>query len=347
MKKTILIDLGKLKHRFSGLGEVSFCYAQTLVSNLNQSTLSNIEFTFLVPHNWFGKFGNDVKYLPLNFFRRHFPFINKRYDIWHAIHQDSAYMPALGKTKYLITVHDLFATKRLNATYQKIKKAKVVTTISNFTKEEIIKKWNYNLQITTLYNGVSNFTKIKTVKPNGINENENFFFHISSLMPKKNIAALLKMMQLMPNKKLVIVGNWNNNFGLALNKVIVNLNLTNVIRLSNINDAEKAWLYANCSAFMFPSFLEGFGLPVIEAMHFGKPVFISTLSSLPEVGGEAAFYFENFEANYMQQLVNDKMKEVEQNPNFGEVQKKQAANFTWQKNVEGYLEIYKALLSES
>lgn len=56
-------------------------------------------------------------------------------------------------------------------------------------------------------------------------------------------------------------------------------------------------LYESCVAFLFPSITEGFGLPVIEAMSFGTPVFLSNSSSLPEVGGNEAFYWNSYEVN--------------------------------------------------
>ena len=72
-----------------------------------------------------------------------------------------------------------------------------------------------------------------------------------------------------------------------------------IILPGEISDMDKYWLYKNCEAFVFPSMYEGFGLPVIEAMNFGKPVFLSTFSSLPEVGGKYALYWENFDSQLM------------------------------------------------
>ncbi|MBK7884961.1 MAG: glycosyltransferase [Chitinophagaceae bacterium] len=69
-----------------------------------------------------------------------------------------------------------------------------------------------------------------------------------------------------------------------------------------IAEGQKTWYYKHCSAFMFPSFAEGFGLPVVEAMYYGKPVFISKETSLPEVGGKAAYYFDSFDETAMRQV---------------------------------------------
>ena len=64
--------------------------------------------------------------------------------------------------------------------------------------------------------------------------------------------------------------------------------LPNVRVLLGIDDATKAWLLGHCEAFVFPSLAEGFGLPPLEAMYFGAPVFLSRLTSLPEIGGSQA-----------------------------------------------------------
>lgn len=345
LKKKILIDAGKLKHRNTGLGEVSFHFATELVNQYNSWKDKDFEFYFLVPKNYIGAFGNQVKYIALNFFTRHFPFIQKKFHLWHALHQDSAYMPGTKRCFYLLTVHDLFAVKRLEDIYKKIKRANALAAISNFTAHAIQKQWPVQQTITVIYNGVDDISSLQQVQPEGISENDNFYFHVSSLMPKKNITALLGMMQLMPDKKLAVAGNFNNKYGHQLKAQIKSMDLQNIICLHDISNEQKAWLYAHCEAFLFPSLLEGFGLPVIEAMHFGKPVFISTLSSLPEIGGGKAFYFNTFDAVEMKNTVIEKVQAAKHDPAFIAGLKKHAAGFLWKKNVAAYLEWYDKILS--
>jgi glycosyltransferase involved in cell wall biosynthesis len=343
-KKKILIDAGKLKHRNTGLGEVAFNFATELVKQHEQWKDKNFEFYFLVPKNYIGAFGNGVKYIPLNFFTRHLPFVQKKFNLWHALHQDSAYMPGTKKCFYLLTVHDLFAVKRLEGIYKKIKRANALAAISNFTSAAIRKQWPVQKPVTVIYNGVGDISNLPQVQPAGITANDNFYFHVSSLMPKKNIIALLGMMQLMPDKKLVIAGSFTNKYGRQLTTQIQSMGLQNIICLHDISNEQKAWLYAHCQAFLFPSLSEGFGLPVIEAMHFGKPVFISTLSSLPEIGGDKAFYFNTFEAVDMKDTLLQKTEAAKNNPAFIAALKKHARNFSWQKNVQAYLKWYDSIL---
>jgi glycosyltransferase involved in cell wall biosynthesis len=110
-----------------------------------------------------------------------------------------------------------------------------------------------------------------------------------------------------------------------------------------ISEEDKAWYYKNCTAFVFPSIAEGFGLPVIEAMHFGKPVFLSTHTSLPEIGGDAAFYFPSFEPTDMQAAFAKGMEEFEEE-NMEQKVIAHAMQFDWQKTAKEYLALYDELL---
>ncbi len=114
--------------------------------------------------------------------------------------------------------------------------------------------------------------------------------------------------------------------------------------IGTVSENEKHWYFKNCKAFVFPSVGEGFGLPVIEAMYFGKPVFLSTHTSLPEVGGDAAYYFNDFSPESMQCVFEKGMNDFCSNDNRVTAVKKQAALFDWNKNAKEYLEVYRKFI---
>ena len=119
----------------------------------------------------------------------------------------------------------------------------------------------------------------------------------------------------------------------------------NIYPLSNVSEAEKAALYAACRAFLFPSLCEGFGLPPVEAMRFGKPVFLSKLTSLPEIGGAAAFYWEMLEPEAMAAVVKKQLAAFDASPSQAERLKQHAARFDWERCVEEYLQYYLDILN--
>lgn len=129
-----------------------------------------------------------------------------------------------------------------------------------------------------------------------------FLLHVSRLAPSKNVVALLEMAALWPDMGLVLAGA-ASPYSREIAGIVRQRALQNVTVLEDISDAQKAWLFAHCEGFVFPSLSEGFGLPPLEAMHFGKPVFLSRLTSLPEIGGEAACYWDDFEPEHMKHRV--------------------------------------------
>ena len=101
----------------------------------------------------------------------------------------------------------------------------------------------------------------------------------------------------------------------------------------------------NCAAFVFPSLREGFGIPPIEAMRFGKPVFLSNNTSLPEVGGEHAFYWDNYSPDYMAQVLENGLNTFYQNK--GVLSKNyinHAKSFNWNMAALEYLKVYNSII---
>jgi len=148
-----------------------------------------------------------------------------------------------------------------------------------------------------------------------------------------------------PNHHLIIAGNNQTDYGSEILHEINKLGLNDrVILPGKINAEEKQWLYAHCEAFLFPSLAEGFGMPVIEAMKTGSPVFLSQYTSLPEIGGPLAFYFHKFEPEDMAQTINSGLEKVNQNPeHFSEEIKHYANKFNWQNCVSQYIELYNSI----
>ena len=111
-----------------------------------------------------------------------------------------------------------------------------------------------------------------------------------------------------------------------------------------INHNTKVWYYRNCEAFVFPSLFEGFGMPVIEAMRFGKPVFLSNLTSLPEIGGKEAYYWENFEPEYMHQVFLKSMDDFKND--IGKAQRiiEHSKKFLWENIAKQYIKVYQNII---
>jgi glycosyltransferase involved in cell wall biosynthesis len=154
----------------------------------------------------------------------------------------------------------------------------------------------------------------------------------------KNVEALLAMAAIWPEMPLVLAGpDVKRND--ELRAAAAGRNLTQVRVLTAISDAQKAWLYANCAGFVFPSLTEGFGLPPLEAMYFGKPVFVSDRTSLPEVCGDAAWYWPDFEPHAMRRVVETGLIAHQTQGRTDEV-RAHAQRFSWVAAVDQHLALY-------
>ncbi|WP_435523921.1 glycosyltransferase [Chryseobacterium indoltheticum] len=115
--------------------------------------------------------------------------------------------------------------------------------------------------------------------------------------------------------------------------------------LENVENNEKYFLLQHCESYCHPSLAEGFGIPPVEAMFFGKPVFLSNLTSLPEIGGDLAFYFNDFSPNSMKRVYDEGIKKFNADKeNYIEKLKERASKFSYKQMAESYEQLYKNLL---
>jgi glycosyltransferase involved in cell wall biosynthesis len=113
--------------------------------------------------------------------------------------------------------------------------------------------------------------------------------------------------------------------------------------LGPVTEGEKAWYLENCMAYIHPSLAEGFGAPVVEAMSFGKPLFLSHLTSLPEIGGDVAFYFKSFDPGHMTEVLYEGLQYFQQN-GLSQKIKERSTHFNWREKAKQYRDVYHSLL---
>lgn len=116
-----------------------------------------------------------------------------------------------------------------------------------------------------------------------------------------------------------------------------------VTLLGYVDDNALQWLYQNCLAFLYPSFFEGFGLPVLEAMSLGAAVITSNTTSLPEVAGDAALLVDPTDEDALAQAM-DRLEDDALRLECGKKALAQAARFSWRKSAAETLQFYNSLL---
>jgi glycosyltransferase involved in cell wall biosynthesis len=110
--------------------------------------------------------------------------------------------------------------------------------------------------------------------------------------------------------------------------------------LGYVSDEELSVLYSSCFAFIYPSYYEGFGLPVLEAMSCGAAVITSNTSSLPEVGGDAVLYIDPRSKKSLVEAMKGLLDNPSLIPELRMKSKERAKIFSWDKAAEPVLKIY-------
>ena len=160
-----------------------------------------------------------------------------------------------------------------------------------------------------IYNGVSVRTFDQVQRPVFVPEGD-LLFSIGVIQMKKNVGVLIDFMRHLPcNYKLIMAGNKSTDYAKELQHQIDSSGLQErIIMPGTISEEDKFWMYNHCKAVLFPSRFVGMGLPPVEAMRFGKPVFASTFSSIPEICGEHAYYWTTFAPGEMASFFLEKME---------------------------------------
>lgn len=222
------------------------------------------------------------------------------------------------------------------------KRSKHILTISNYSKDDIVRFAHVPPQkITVAYPAADSLTD--KPQPVAAYKNVPFIMYVGRAEPYKNNRGLIEAHQQLltanPNLRLVIVGR-KDILRHADEQWVADNGYKNVDFLGFVPDDHLAWLYAHCRAYVFPSFMEGFGLPSLEAMLYGAPVASSNASCLPEINGEAAVYFDPANIDSMAQVVGALINDESKRARLAKLGAKQVAKYSWRRMAEQTLKMY-------
>lgn len=228
--------------------------------------------------------------------------------------------------KYLREAYSFFQFHYLNwSTKFAVKHAYKIIVPSQATANDLIRFYKCPIEKIVViphgFNGheisaeeIDNvFKNSEVFKYFGINKNSDYLLFVGRLESKKNLERIVQAFknfaETHPEFKLVLAGKRGVGFERILKTVNECQIMNKVIMPGYITEVEKAALYKYCKAFVFPSLYEGFGLPLLEAFYYKKPVITSHGSSLKEVGGDACYYVDPFDSGDilagMDKIIND------------------------------------------
>lgn len=241
-----------------------------------------------------------------------------------------------------------------NWTKFSIENAEHIITISNFSKQDIIKQYGIDgKKITVAYPGFNKeifhpvYDKKKTGKMlDKYKIGDNFIIYIGTIQPRKNLIRLIEAVSRIEDLMLVIVGKtegegregWMYEETL---KTPNRLGIEDRVKfLGFVPDDDLPYLLAGAKAFILPSLWEGFGIPVLEAMACGVPVIVSNVSSLPEVVGGVGLLIDPYSVDQIEQAIRTIVADKKLQQKYSKAANLQAKKFSWQKMAKIVLKVF-------
>ena len=291
-------------------------------------------------------------------------FLRGRVDIFHSLHHS---LPPLRLFRRVVTIHDLdtieaaelfdtnWAEKRATRMVRTLRRADAIITPSRFTRDRILERFSIPAnRIRVVFHGVNHAhfyprpspLAAETAARYGLER--PFILHIGSYNPRKNKLRLVQSFQrsrASGDGLLVLVGRRRGDYPEILAEVR-RLGLEKKVRfLDYVGREDIPLLLAACRFFAFPSYYEGFGLPVLEAMATGIPVAASKASAVPEVAEDVAEYFDPNSLEEMTAVFDRLWDDEARRRDLASRGPHRAALFTWREAAEQTLEVYRRAVS--
>lgn len=281
------------------------------------------------------------------------------------VHFTFPQQPTLYRGRSVTTIHDL-TTLRFNNPDKNI----FIFKIKQFVYAQVIKRAaRHSAKVFTgsqfVKEDVAKFAKINpdkiVVTPEAadpINDkpdplpalaDKRFIMYIGRPTPHKNLERLIEAFVLLkaqhPDLTLVLAGKKDANYR-RIESEAARRTIKNIVFTDFVTEGRLRWLYENCSAYIFPSLSEGFGLPGLEAMVHGAPVVSSDATCLPEIYGDAAHYFDPLDTQAMADAINEVLTDKDLRLKLTKNGYEQASSYSWQRMTKQTLESYKAALGQ-
>ncbi len=279
--------------------------------------------------------------------------------------------PLRGNAPIIVTVHDVSFLEHPNyftwtrraqlrhTVARTVKRAARVLTVSEFSRDAILRSYDISPDKVRVIPNAANpdfrvigREKAQRMVAERLNMQEPFVLSVGDLQPRKNqiglIEAFARMISARPQIKhhLVLTGKetW---FTPKVREAAIASGFAGRIHFTGfVSDDRLLELYNACDCFVFPSFYEGFGLPILEAMACGRAVACSNTAAMPEVADGAGILFDPHSVEEIERAMADILLDPELRARKERLGLQRAATFSWQKSARATLDVYREVVEE-
>lgn len=234
-----------------------------------------------------------------------------------------------------------------------VRRAAKILTLSEFSRQGIARAYGLDpsriavvpAACSEIFKPISR-SKAKSFVEGRFQINEPFILNVGDLQPRKNPLGLIRAFEeLIGNcpelpHHLVLVGK-DTWYAPKVHQAAENSPFGNRIHFTGyVDDSELLKLYNACDIFVFPSFYEGFGIPILEAMACGRAVACANTSAMPEVAGSAAVLFDPHSTEAMMTSMRDLLRNNELRARKERLGQQNASRFSWRGTAQQTLDVY-------
>jgi glycosyltransferase involved in cell wall biosynthesis len=285
----------------------------------------------------------------------------KAFDIFHPTDYNPYFLKRLQKKPLVITIHDMihercpeyYSARDPTARWKRdlIERADAIIAVSENTKKDLLEFTDARPDsISVIYHGNpfenKEFALTTATRPVPFPVQSPYILFVGSRTRYKNfhffISAIANLLK--KKKTLTILCAGGGPFTDHEKKLIQNLGISSQIRVVDANENTMAQWYANARVFVFPSLYEGFGLPVLEAFSCGCPVVASDTSSLPEIGCDAACYFNPRDPTSLLNVLEPVLTDEEVRKEIIAKGFSRARDFSWTTTAEKTKAVYAGMM---
>jgi glycosyltransferase involved in cell wall biosynthesis len=270
-------------------------------------------------------------------------------DVFHGLNQR---LPRVWRGRSVATFHDLFvmtgeySTSDFRARFtaqarQAASRADAIIAVSAFTKRQVVELLGVEpSRVHVIHHGVRPLPYERV-------ERENVVLNVGAIQTRKNIARLVEAFETLdPSWRLVLAGSFGYGAEAIRERIERSTARKRISVLRYVPAAELASWYARARIFAFPSFDEGFGMPLLEAMAAGVPIVTSNRSALPEVAGNAALLVDPADTDELSGALIRLAADRELRLELARAGRARVREFSWEKAVRETWTVYRELCGD-